>query len=59
MTVADYVAGARHDLDRLEELLRDAADRGAPLDEVIDEALALVHGVQEVLAAAGDDEGTE
>lgn len=59
MTVADYVASARHDLERLEELLRDAAERGQALDEVVDEALALLHGVQDVLATADEDEGTE
>jgi hypothetical protein len=59
MTMADYVASAKRDLEELEELLRDAAARGQALDDIIDEALALLHGVQDVLATADEDEGTE
>jgi hypothetical protein len=59
MSATDYVAAARHDLEQLEELLRAAAARGQALDDVIDEALALVQGAQDVLATLVEDEGTE
>ena len=59
MTAANYLLNARASLDALADLLQEAADKGQPVSEIAEEALARVQDALTVIDSFGDDEGTE
>lgn len=59
MAAVDYLLSARENLDVLADLLADAAEEGKAVSDIADEALVILNDVRNVLAAVGDEEGTE
>ena len=59
MATVDFLANARAGLDALADLIGEAADRGQPVGEIADKALALVNDARRAIDTLGDDEGTE
>jgi hypothetical protein len=59
MTAVDYLMNAQKSLDSLEQVLREAAARQLPAEQILDRAMVHLSEARQVIASMADEEGTE